>query len=593
MLAAIINRFMMIIYKNKSSTDAAQVPTSSTIQLFRVGANLTASFSLAPDTDSDTIAIDDPGQLKFGDTVKVFSGGALHDPGLYVEAVTANTISLANTSSTLTASGAAGDRLVITNGALTVYPTQAATSGTGVTSISSDATTGVAQGYVHEKRFDAVVTISGSPTKVIADDQSIPVYSPLPLVVNAAEFASLGDAIAAVPTGGTLFIPAADYTVPNGGLIVSRSLAIQGEPGTRLIANSAGTNQPVIKITPGGVELTAVALRDLKLINPTVPTAPISGNYGVQCDVPSDGSKVSALTLERVNIVNMGDDGIHLHALGGSDSFFVFVTLRDVYCTTNWGRGLFASYANLLNCYGCYFNGNQLDGARADLCEVAFYACAFENNCKASDMSLIDGTFDGQVYLRGCAMSRLDGCHFENFTGSGHLVNKRAVMIENSSCTVVSGCAFFNAGEDSSDSERGIYCTWGGGFQTPAPGVTACAIFPNSFTNVHVAVEIDAGDGAAQDCVVFPQRIIGTTSSVPVKLPTALSDSGIVALGNRKLGTGGLARGIFVPPLQETAGALPLITGSPAGYMLFDTTLGTLRIWDGRNPGKWLTVQVT
>ena len=123
-------------------------------------------------------------------------------------------------------------------------------------------------------------------------------------------------------------------------------------------------NQPVIKITPGGVELTAVALRDLKLINPTVPTAPISGNYGVQCDVPSDGSKVSALTLERVNIVNMGDDGIHLHALGGSDSFFVFVTLRDVYCTTNWGRGLFASYASLLNCYGCYFNGNQLDGAR-------------------------------------------------------------------------------------------------------------------------------------------------------------------------------------------------------------------------------------
>jgi len=52
-------------------------------------------------------------------------------------------------------------------------------------------------------------------------------------------------------------------------------------------------NQPVIKITPGGVELTAVVLRDLKLINPTVPTAPISGNYGVQCDVPSDGSKVS------------------------------------------------------------------------------------------------------------------------------------------------------------------------------------------------------------------------------------------------------------------------------------------------------------
>ena len=349
-------------------------------------------------------------------------------------------------------------------------------------------------------------------------------------------------------------------------------------------------NQPVIKITPGGVELTAVVLRDLKLINPTVPTAPISGNYGVQCDVPSDGSKVSALTLERVNIANMGDDGIHLHALGGSDSVFVFVTLRDVYCTTNWGRGLFASYASLLNCYGCYFNGNQLDGARADLSEVAFYACAFENNCKAWDTSLIDGTFDGQVYLRGCLMSRLDGCHFENFTGSGHLVNKRAVMIENSSCTVVSGCAFFNAGEDSSDTERGIYCTWGKGFASPTPGATSCVISPNYFSNVHTAIEIDAGSGAAQDCVVFPQRInMGTGQMV---LPTSLSNSGIVSLGSRRPAASPttldeLNRGLFVPPRAMTGAPSEKLTNNDAGYVVFDSANKLLKLWDGNN---WLTI---
>jgi len=122
----------------------------------------------------------------------------------------------------------------------------------------------------------------------------------------------------------------------------------------------------------------------------------------------------------------------------------------------------------------------------------------------------------------------------------------------------------------------------------------ACAILPNTFANLKIAIEVDPGSSislAAQDCVVFPQRISGGTGMM--KLPTSLSDSGFVALGNRKLGTGGAARGIFVPPLEETAGALPLITGSPAGYMLFDTNIGTLRIWDGGDPGRWLTVQAT
>jgi hypothetical protein len=110
-----------------------------------------------------------------------------------------------------------------------------------------------------------------------------------------------------------------------------------------------------------------------------------------------------------------------------------------------------------------------------------------------------------------------------------------------------------------------------------------------------MAIEIDDGTAsstttvAAQDCVVFPQRIGAGIGAM--KFPTALSDSGIVALGNRKLGTA--SRGVFVPPLQEASGVLPLITGSAAGYLVFDTTGSTLRIWDGGTPGRWLTVQAT
>src|SRR5207253_5995873 len=82
MLNLKIYRFITTVYKDKSGTDSAQVPVGATIELHRIGANLTASFSLAPNTDSDSIAVDDPGRVQAGDTVQVFSGGTLHTPPL-------------------------------------------------------------------------------------------------------------------------------------------------------------------------------------------------------------------------------------------------------------------------------------------------------------------------------------------------------------------------------------------------------------------------------------------------------------------------------------------------------------------------------
>jgi hypothetical protein len=168
-------------------------------------------------------------------------------------------------------------------------------------------------------------------------------------------------------------------------------------------------------------------------------------------------------------------------------------------------------------------------------------------------------------------------------------LNKRGLMIENGPCCVVGGCRFVNATEDTSTNDRGIACTFGAGKETPVPGVMACCILPNWFDNVQTAIEVDPGDGAAQDCVVFPQRINAGTGQMI--LPTGLSDSGLMLLGNRKLGSGGLARGVFVPPRVNTGGnPLPSLTSAEAGYVLFDTTAKTLRIWDG---GVWRLVNVT
>jgi hypothetical protein len=297
----------------------------------------------------------------------------------------------------------------------------------------------------------------------------------------------------------------------------------------------------------------------------------------------------------------MGDDGFHLHALGASDSFFVFVTLRDCAATLCRGRGVFVSYANLAQFYGCYFNGNSLNGARAENSEVAFFSCAFENNCTSDNspgnLATLDGILDGQATIQSCSMSRFDGCHFEDFSSDpdtqhgilGHPVNKRAIAFLGSRAPIVAGCGFFNGAETANDDERGVYCTYGSN-SAGGKGVVAAAILPNTFDKVLNAVEVDAGhagtDGtmAALDCAVFPQKVASGTGAM--RLPTLLSDSGLVVLGYRRLAAGQdpeIMRGLRVPAREHDAQVpfYPDLTTNEAGYMLYDQTNGTLRIWDG------------
>ena len=413
--------------------------------------------------------------------------------------------------------------------------------------------------------------------------------------VDARNYADLQAAADDVAPGGTLFIPNGAYTVPSGGLIIRKAMTIQGEAGTQLFSFSNGSGQPVLVVEPGGQAIQNVTIRDLTLLNVIKPELISYGNYGIHCYIPDDGSKLSRLVIERVSVQNMGDVGIWLDAVGGiHDSFIVFATLRDVSCVEGRKHGLVASYTNLLNCYGCYFAANDGNGARVDISEPAFYACAFESNCRSAATSdgdhdtdgllPLDPTFDAQLRITNSSISRVDGCHFETFNSEAQPVCKRAIVLLNSPCTIVSGCGFFNGSEAEGDTERGIYCSFSG--DDESPGVVACSILPNTFTQTKVAIEIDGGS-VAQDCVVFPQKITSGTGGM--MLPTGVSDSGIVALGNRKLGSSGLARGVLFPPHSATS-AIPAIGVDEVGYVLLDTTNKALRIWDGHN---WLTVNAT
>jgi hypothetical protein len=340
--------------------------------------------------------------------------------------------------------------------------------------------------------------------------------------LNATAFSDLQAAVDACPSGGTLFIPAGRHRVPAGGLVISKPIAVRGEPGTHLVAHAAAAREPVIRIETGGAELSGVQLFDLKLEDDVRPDSLRPGNYGVQCNITAPGGKVSELLLERVTAINLGDDGFHLHGLGSGDRVFVFVMLRNVNATLCRGAGFHLQVAAMVSFSDCYFNSNDGCGVEAEQAEVAFSGCAFENNCHSPTM---DRRWGGQVYLRGCSQNRFEACHWEQFATPAQPRNKRALTLLGADCSTVSNCTFTNAVEDPDPGARGIYCTHG-----DAPGRMALVILPNRFDNVRTAIEIDStATGMALDCVIYPQFIrFGTGAMI---LPADRAKSGLVMVG--------------------------------------------------------------
>jgi hypothetical protein len=342
----------------------------------------------------------------------------------------------------------------------------------------------------------------------------------------------------------------------------------------------------VIKIDPQSAVLDGVQLRDLEFNNLTAPTSFLAGQYGIQCDIDLVGGKVTSLVIERVRIANMGDTGIHLDGMGTSDRVFVFVTLRGVQSNLCRGMGLYVRSANSVSVQSSYFSSNQDTGVKVDGVTAHFQSCGFQNNCLSNS---VDPVFGGQVYVRGCPISHFVACEFEQFT-EGARSNRRGLTIENSPGCTVSSSAFFNAVEHSDANQRGIFATYAGG---GPPGSLACVIFPNYFTNVKVAIEIDGtATSAARDCAVFPQFISAGTGEI--KVPWGDQNSGMVTLGKRYVtsgsGVSGMRSAMFLPVV--TTSELPT-PGTPeekaaqVGLVVFDSTASQLVMWNGT---QWLPV---
>ncbi len=393
--------------------------------------------------------------------------------------------------------------------------------------------------------------------------------------LNARAFPDLAAAVNACPVGGTVFFPAGDYHVPAGGLVIAKSIALRGEPGTRLFPHAAARDEPVLRIDPGSSYLENIQLFDLELMNAARPAARIPGNYGLVCLVTRPGAKVGLLLLERVRAVNMGDDGIHLEGAATQDRCFVYLTLRNVDAVQGRGDGFALRAGNMVSVYDGYFAGNDGCGVRAWGSTIQFQGCGFENNCHSP---LLDEKRGGQVYLDSCTVNRFDACVWEQFATPAQPSNKRGLTIQNSPGCTVGSSWFLNYVEDPDPRQRGIVCS-----RSYLSGVMAYTFLPNRFDNVKTAIEVDSTAGAqAEDCVVFPQMVVAGTGAM--LLPSPGPKSGLVRLGGRVRSPQGelIPRGTGLSALPTSA--LPALGPGEAGTLLFDLTRRKLVVWDG---GAW------
>jgi len=546
MLKPEILKFETTITKDKSASDSAQVPAQgATLTVYKQGATVQTPVTI-PASSSDVITVYNRGSIEVGDFL--FLNAAPGTNSFEVTAVTDTTITATNVTAGSIAL-VADDRLV-SNDTVTIYSESSGTTST------TNPTTADANGYIKFycpfEFFDYLVAGTGLTSRLFRDVAGGWTND----IVNAKVYTSLQAAVNDTPEGGTLYIPAGSYSVPSGGLLLQRTITVQGGGpgslngvgGTTLNAFSAAANQPIIKIVPhygsepyvGNIKISA-----LKLNGGT--TTSYTGSHGIQLITPT-GTTYLHLNLDHLRIGTCGDDGIHVEGDDGAASAVMYLCIRDCEANYNRGDGLYIRNTTASAVYTSAFTYNQGRGVYVEGSGVAFHACTCENNCLSATL---DATYDAQMRLYLVRPGAVTSCHFETYNTASQLSAKRGLVIQQCEGMVVQGCFFAN-GTDLPDPVRGIFVS------ESVEGY--CTIMPNYFWNTNVAVEVAP---AAKFVSVWPQQIAaGTTfmAHAGIALPAVPTSN------------------IITPPAASE------------GQLVYDITLHTLKVWNGT---AWKTVTVT
>ncbi len=440
-----LTRFDTVVLKNKSGSDAAQVPAAGTFTFYRQGATVKTTTVLLPgfpDPLERTIPVENTGMFAAGDLLQIGIAG----PTFTVTQVTTPVSLKILYTEQSSLQVLAGTRLI----AAEITPFRDVLGKIPLTApYVSDATTGRFGCYLDSARFDYRVAISGAGSRLYVDQFGGPETTFLPYL-SARNFASLDDAIGSCPDGQETTIVLEPVTYHR-----ATTLVIPGTKRVRLLG--AGRDLTVIRCSDPLVDVVWVqgshcTLESLTVEGPdtTALEQPELQGRGVVIGRLGEGaSPVKDFVLEDVKVHKTASWAVWFigwNDPGGvvNESLCLSSRLRRTELSDNQQYGLLkvGGGCTTLTFSGCALLRNAGYGALVRDCEqVTFLETVFEDSDDTKPYAEFANAFS-------CAMTQ---CWFEHRGGRGELRDsntQRFVRVRNfCRSTTLLGCHFVrNAG---------------------------------------------------------------------------------------------------------------------------------------------------
>jgi len=387
------------------------------------------------------------------------------------------------------------------------------------------------------------------------------------MILNVRDYSSPAATFTAARDGDRVYFPgdgAAPFTAPAGGWQITKSLEVFGDGVGKASDDTGSTIKPAsandhafVVVAP----IQNVHFHDFKIKLDTQPGSDGTGN-GIHC-LTTTGNKATEITVERVTVLNLGNDAFHFEGANAGDAAVIFLRLRDCEAATCRGSGFYIKNCVATYALGGYLNGNRRFGA---YCETSgqprFIATVFENNQAAGTSA----SFDSQLRLKGCHAFTVLGCHFESFANNSQAMT--AITVEFCAGGMVGSTVFYlGAGVAGS---RGIFIV---------STSRAILVNPNNWSLVDKIVEVNASDNNT-DCVILPQfPTTDANSAGTISLPDQDGNGNFAFVPTTK--TSNIGAGILLPRITTTtrdnipAGILQ------RGVVVYNSTTNKLNFYDG------------
>jgi parallel beta helix pectate lyase-like protein len=492
-------RFELLVTKDKSSTDKAQVPADATADFYKQGATVATAVTVTNYDVDVTIVVRDVGRIVVGDTLRK---GLSSTPTVTVSAVLDRTTLVVYSDGNGSLVLAVGDRLIVTTDRPTVHKENTGVDAYSASQVTTDGSTGfLYPAHVRERFFDAAIT--GTGVARLMADQPAGVRYP---IYNVRELGGdIQAVIDALPDeGGVVYLPAgAPYQLLTGLVVNTGNVTLVGDGLGTVIQAADGHINAFDLITVNRAYFRAY---NLKLDCRGTSQSLTSGKCGVVINgYGVSGHTVLGCYFENVQIVGAPRYGLWMQdvivflavncefeankghgARIEKTTTGAATTTRFVGCgfAQNDGKGVELSHCFGLTLLGCWFEGNKagwdagegnaIDATSSGRLEIL--SCYFEDAATG-----ISGTPDHRthqfIWLNACFSAIVDGCWFQGLATNTvpHLRPLQAVRFENSAYSRLSNnAAEYMVDQFASFSGDSLECAelCNHDRTAPAPGIT-------------------------------------------------------------------------------------------------------------------------